>query len=590
MALCSVRGSNPGAGKGRRYTKWGQECSGSSASWQGPPSPTARERKPPRRLSARSTRTGGATAVPLQVPAGERTANDTAGSPRRLRSWQIACARGPASRSSPAPLPSPQSPSARPRRPRPPSRPAFPEQTVFTGLTNPTAVRFSPRTDVSSSRRRAAVIKVFDSLTDTTPTVFADLNVNVYNFWDRGLLGLALDPNFPTNPYVYVLYTYDHELGSTAPAPRWGTPGVYSDPCPTPPGPTADGCMVSGRLSRLQASGNVMTGSEQVLIEDWCQQYPSHSIGALDFGPDGALYVTGGDGASFNFADWGQDGAPLNPCGDPPGGVGAVLSPPTAEGGALRSQDLRTIGDPVSLDGALLRVDPATGAGLPDQPARRQRRSERAADHRLRPAQPVPVRRAARHQRGVDRRRRLEHLGGDQPRRLDRRTPWWRTSAGRVTRAPAGRAATTAANLNICENLYAQPQEPCKRPTTPGTTARWSCRAKPVRPAARPPPASPSGPRPATTRASTTERCSSPTTRATASGRCSPARTASPTRPEFAPSPRAPPTRWSSRSGPAATSSIPTSTAAPSAESPTPRQTSRRTPSPPPHPRPARRR
>ena len=59
--------------------------------------------------------------------------------------------------------------------------------------------------------------------------------MNVYNFWDRGLLGMALDPNFPTNPYVYVLYTYDHELGSAAAAPRWGTAGVYSDPCPTPP-------------------------------------------------------------------------------------------------------------------------------------------------------------------------------------------------------------------------------------------------------------------------------------------------------------------------------------------------------------------
>ncbi|HMG29493.1 MAG TPA: PKD domain-containing protein [Jiangellaceae bacterium] len=126
--------------------------------------------------------------------------------------------------------------------------------------------------------------------------------------------------------------------------------------------------MVSGRLSRLQASGNVMVGSEQVLIEDWCQQYPSHSIGSLAFGPDGALYVSGGDGASFNFVDYGQDGSPVNPCGDPPVGVGGTQSPPTAEGGALRSQDVRTAGDPVSLDGAILRVDPATGAGLPDNP------------------------------------------------------------------------------------------------------------------------------------------------------------------------------------------------------------------------------
>ena len=129
--------------------------------------------------------------------------------------------------------------------------PGFQEQIVFSGLTNPTAVRFAPDGRVFVAEK-SGLIKVFDSLTDTTPTVFADLNVNVYNFWDRGLLGLALDPNFPADPYVYVLYTYDHELGSAAPAPRWGTPGVYSDPCPTPPGATADGCVVSGRLSRLR--------------------------------------------------------------------------------------------------------------------------------------------------------------------------------------------------------------------------------------------------------------------------------------------------------------------------------------------------
>jgi len=245
--------------------------------------------------------------------------------------------------------------------------PGFQDSIVFSGLDRPSAVRFAADGRVFVAEK-SGLIKVFDGLTDSTPTLFADLNVNVYNFWDRGLLGLELHPNFPAAPYVYVLYTYDHELGSPAPAPRWGTPGVLSDPCPNPPGATGDGCVVSGRLSRLEAAGNVMTGAEQVLIEDWCQQYPSHSIGALAFGPDGALYASGGDGASFNFTDYGQDGSPLNPCGDPPGGVGATLTPPTAEGGALRSQDLRTSGDPVTLDGAILRVDPSTGAGLPDNP------------------------------------------------------------------------------------------------------------------------------------------------------------------------------------------------------------------------------
>jgi PKD repeat protein len=102
-----------------------------------------------------------------------------------------------------------------------------------------------------------------------------------------------------------------------------------------------------------------MTGTEQVLIHDWCQQYASHSIGDIEFGADGMLYVTGGDGASFNVVDYGQlpAGNPTNPCSDP-----------TNEGGALRSQDTRTTADPTALNGALLRLDPNTGAAAPGNP------------------------------------------------------------------------------------------------------------------------------------------------------------------------------------------------------------------------------
>jgi len=241
----------------------------------------------------------------------------------------------------------------------------FQETVVFSGLVKPTAIQFASDGRIFVAEK-SGVIKVFDSLADTTPTVFADLRTKVHNYWDRGLLGLALHPNFPATPFVYVLYTHDAPIGGTAPV--WGTPGATTDTCPDPPGGTTDGCVVSGRLSRLQASGNVMTGTEQVLIEDWFQQFPSHSIGTLVFGGDGALYVSGGDGASFYFTDYGQKGVPLNPGGDPPVPVGGTQTPPTAEGGALRSQDLRTTGDPVGLNGAVLRVDPTTGAAMAGNP------------------------------------------------------------------------------------------------------------------------------------------------------------------------------------------------------------------------------
>jgi glucose/arabinose dehydrogenase len=239
----------------------------------------------------------------------------------------------------------------------PPPPPGFQDTVVFQGLTDPTVVDFAPDGRVFVGEK-SGIIKVFDSLSDTQPTVFADLRTNVLNYVDRGLVGMALDPSFPTKPYVYVLYTYDAQIGGTA--PQWGVPGQTSDSCPTP----SAGCLASGRLSRLQASGNQMVGSEQVLVEDWCQQF-NHSVGMVTFGPDGALYASAGDGATFQYAEWGQAG---NACGDPPEPAGANLAPPTAEGGTLRAQDLRTSGDPVGLDGSIIRVNPDTGAAMPDNP------------------------------------------------------------------------------------------------------------------------------------------------------------------------------------------------------------------------------
>jgi len=239
------------------------------------------------------------------------------------------------------------------QHPGAPSRSAptsgFTDLKALGGLAYPTAAQFSSDGRIFVAEKRG-LIKVFDGLGNPTPTVFADLRPQVYDFADRGLLGLALDPKFPAKPYVYALYTMD--------GPKGSTPPVYHDNCSDP----QQACVAAARLSRFTEVSHDVAGPEQVLIEGWCQQFPSHSIGTLAFGPDGALYVGGGDGASFTFADYGQYNG--SPCHDP---GGSHPTPPTAEGGALRAQDLRHIGDRTTQDGAILRVN-RKGRALPDNP------------------------------------------------------------------------------------------------------------------------------------------------------------------------------------------------------------------------------
>jgi glucose/arabinose dehydrogenase len=252
----------------------------------------------------------------------------------------------------------------------------FQDEVVFDNLEQPTDFRFVPGPDervfVADKPGR---IWVYEDTEDNSPTLFADLRGSVYDNGDRGLLGLELDPEFTEGrPYVYALYTWDHVLGETwnPSDPKYGVPGTSGDPgCPAQN--SSSSCLVSGRLVRLtedtlipdKAEYEGIFPKEKELLQGWCQQFSSHSIGELQFGTEGALYVSGGDGAAYeSIADYGQLGTPpyANACGDPPSPAGTPLTPPSAEGGALRSQNLKL------LNGAILRLDPDTGDAFPGNP------------------------------------------------------------------------------------------------------------------------------------------------------------------------------------------------------------------------------
>ncbi len=241
--------------------------------------------------------------------------------------------------------------------------PGFSDKAVLSGLKHPTNLEFAPDGTIFITEKSGKIWS-YTSFTDPSPKLVIDLGPEVDDYWDRGLLGLAVAPTYPADNHLYVLYARDAPLGGTAP--------TWNDACPSPPGPTTDGCMVSGRLARLTIENGVATQVEP-LLDGWCQQFPSHSIGTIMFGPDGYLYASGGEGASFTAVDYGQFGAAkpgnaANVCGDPPGGVGTALTPPAAEGGSLRAQSALRTNGPAVLNGSVIRIDPATGAAAPGNP------------------------------------------------------------------------------------------------------------------------------------------------------------------------------------------------------------------------------
>ena len=140
--------------------------------------------------------------------------------------------------------------------------------------------------------------------------------------------------------------------------------------------------------------------------------FPSHSIGSLVFGSDGALYVSGGDGASWQFVDYGQRGIPaaIPPCRSVPC---RRRQPPKGARSAPRICRPRRY--QTGLNGSRSYADQSRhGCRAPGQPALFQRRPERAPHRRVRIPQSISDGGAPGHPRDLGRRRRLAHLGRDQ--------------------------------------------------------------------------------------------------------------------------------------------------------------------------------
>jgi glucose/arabinose dehydrogenase len=218
--------------------------------------------------------------------------------------------------------------------------PGFTVATVAGGFEAPVGIAIAGDGRIFVAEQRGIVWVVQDGQTLEQP--FIDIVAEVNGEWDRGLLGIALDPGFLQNRRVYLLYTVDPVFGEPDESPFAGA---------------------FGRLTRytgtLASNGNLADlSTRQVLIGATAAQgipvcEPSHTIGSLRFGTDGSLFVSAGDGAHFDTVD--------------PGGLdgdcfGPGMFPEVQNIGAFRAQYLG------SLAGKILRIDPGTGLGLADNP------------------------------------------------------------------------------------------------------------------------------------------------------------------------------------------------------------------------------
>ncbi len=152
-----------------------------------------------------------------------------------------------------------------------PSNGQYDAENAFPNLSFSDPVEFIAANDGSTQVfvvEQAGIIKVFENSSKTAKaSTFLDIRKRVSSGGEMGLLGLTFHPKFKENGYFFVNYTRDEPRRQTV-------------------------------ISRFKANQNQVEPNSEVVLLTFDQPYSNHNGGDLDFGADGFLYISTGDGGS----------------------------------------------------------------------------------------------------------------------------------------------------------------------------------------------------------------------------------------------------------------------------------------------------
>ncbi|MEL6634203.1 MAG: PKD domain-containing protein [Bacteroidota bacterium] len=227
----------------------------------------------------------------------------------------------------------------------------FLDQVYVSGFSTVIGLTFDDNGRMYVWERDGRVFIVDDGIKVSAPII--DLRDEVGGWRDFGLLSVALDPNFLTNGYIYMLYTVDHNH-------------IYNGAAAKDAFAQAFGRITRYTINNPTAASDVVTldpASRTVLLGEtpgtgFPCTHQSHHVGGLVFGTDGTLMATCGDAASYSTTDEGGviSGGWVNQA------ITDGILQPYENIGAYRSQF------DSSLCGKMVRIDPATGDGIYNNP------------------------------------------------------------------------------------------------------------------------------------------------------------------------------------------------------------------------------